>query len=152
MGLFSRAKETGPKLICCPMCSGTQEVGATAQSVVCRHCNNTIKVGDQKITQYSATVSLETCGSLTIEKKGALVAQKRVVASSLILKGSLKGNTTIYETAHIAAGAQLVGELKARSLQVEDGATIKGFVQINPAAGAVKVETPKELTGRVKDN
>jgi hypothetical protein len=148
MGLFSR-KETGPKTVCCPMCSGTLEIGATAQSVVCRHCNNTIKVGDQKITAYAATVSLETCGSLTIEKKGALVAQKRVVASSLILKGSLKGNTTIYESAHIAAGAQMVGELKARTLVIEDGATLKGFIEINPSGGAVKVDPPKELAGRV---
>ena len=54
----------------------------------CRHCNSTIKVTDQKITQYSATVGLETCGSVTIEKKGALVVQKRVVAANLMLKGS----------------------------------------------------------------
>src|SRR5579862_1178071 len=107
MGLFSR-KATGPRTICCPNCAGAQEVSASAQSVVCRNCNVNIKVGDEKITNYSATVALEICGSLTIEKKGALVAQKRVVASDLTLKGSLKGNTVVYDTAHIAAGANLV--------------------------------------------
>lgn len=149
MGLFSR-KETGPRVVQCPNCSGAQEVGASAQSVVCRQCNSTIKVTDQKITQYSATVALETCGSLTIEKKGALVVQKRVVASNLMLKGSLKGNTTVFESAHIAAGAQLVGELKARTLQVEDGASLKGYLHIVPGDGAVKIDPPKELAGRAK--
>jgi hypothetical protein len=143
MGLFSR-KETGPRVVQCPNCSGAQEVGASAQSVVCKLCHNTIKVLDQKITQYSATVALETSGSLTIEKKGALVAQKRVVASRLELKGSLKGNTTVFESAHIAAGAQLVGDLKTRTLHVEDGASLKGFLQISP--GGVTVEPPKDST------
>jgi len=150
MGLFSR-KETGPRVVQCPNCSGAQEVGASAQSVVCKLCNNTIKIADQKITQYSATVALEITGSLTVEKKGALVVQKRVVASSLSLKGSLKGNTTVFEGAHIAAGAQLVGDLKARTLQVEDGASLKGFLHIVPGDGCVKVDPPKELAGRLKE-
>jgi hypothetical protein len=148
MGLFSR-KETGPKVICCPNCSGSQEVSAAAQSVVCRHCNTTVKICDQKITQYSATVSLEICGDLVVEKKGALVVQKRVVASSLTLKGSLKGNTIVYDSAQISAGAQLVGDLKARTLTVEDGATLKGHLEIIPANGQVKVPTPREMAGKV---
>ena len=149
MGLFSR-KETGPKIICCPNCGGAQEVGQSAQSVVCHHCNVAIKVTDQKITQYSATVSLETCGSLTIEKKGALVVQKRVVVSNLVLKGSLKGNTIVYDTVTISAGAQMVGELKARILKVEDGASVKGYFSIIPGDGCVTVERPKELGVRVR--
>lgn len=150
MGLFSR-KATGPKIVCCPNCGGSQEVSSAAQSVVCHHCNVTIKVCDQKITNYSATVALEITGSLVIEKKGALVVQKRVVASDLMLRGSLKGNTVVYEKAHIAAGAQMVGELKARVLTVEDGASLKGFVTVIPADGCVTIDPPKELAGRVKN-
>lgn len=149
MGLFSR-KETGPRIICCPNCGGSQEVGPSALSVVCRRCNVSVKIGNEKITQYSATVALETCGSVVIEKKGALVVQKRVVANDLTLKGSLKGNTVVFDTAHIAAGAQLVGDLKARVLTVEDGAALKGFLHIIPADGCVTVDPPKELAGKVK--
>jgi CRISPR/Cas system-associated exonuclease Cas4 (RecB family) len=151
MGLFSR-KEAGPRVVCCPNCGGTQEVSAAAQSVVCHHCNVTIKVADQKITQYAATVALETSGALTIEKKGALVVQKRVVASNLNLKGSLKGNTVVYDAARIASGAQLVGELRARRLQVEDGAALKGYLEIIPANGPVSAGPPKELAVRAKAN
>ncbi|MFH0939767.1 MAG: polymer-forming cytoskeletal protein [Planctomycetota bacterium] len=143
MSLFKR-NSAGPRIICCTNCSGSQEIPAAAQSVICRHCNASIRVTDQKITQYSATVSLETCGSVVIEKKGALVAQKRVVASELMLKGSLKGNIVIYDTAHIAAGAQMVGNLKARALIVDDGATIKGFIQVIPGDGLVTVEPPQK--------
>ena len=149
MGLFKR-KPTGPRIICCPNCSGSQEIPAAAQSVVCHHCNASIRATDQKITQYSATVSLETCGSVVIEKKGALVVQKRVVASELTLKGSLKGNTVVYDIAHIAAGAQMVGDLKTRVLRVDDGAAIKGFIQVIPGAGQVTLDPPKELAGRPK--
>jgi hypothetical protein len=150
VGLFSR-KPTGPRVVSCPNCSGAQEIPGAALNAVCRNCNVTFKINDEKITQYSATVSLETCGSLTIEKKGALVVQKRVVASSLELKGSLKGNTIIYDRAHISAGAQMNGDLKARILVVEDGASIKGHIEIIPANGCVTVEPPKELAGRVRN-
>lgn len=132
-------------MVSCPDCGGAQEVSAAAQSVVCHHCNVSFRVSDQKITQYAATVALETSGALTIEKKGALVVQKRVVASSLTLRGSLKGNTVVYDTARIAAGAQLVGELKARVLQVDDGAALKGYLEIVPANGLVSVGPRKEL-------
>jgi len=144
MGLFKR-KETGPRAVHCPNCGGPQEVGASAQSVVCRLCNVSFKVSDQKITQYAATVALETSGALTIEKKGALVVQKRVVASNLTLRGSLKGNTVVYDTVHIACGGQLVGELKARLLQVDDGAALRGYLEIVPANGPVSVNPPKDL-------
>lgn len=144
MGLFSR-KEAGPRVVRCPNCGGVQEVSAAAQSVVCHHCNVSFKVADQKISQYAAAVALETSGALTIEKKGALVVQKRVVASSLVLKGSLKGNTVVYGRAHIASGGQLVGELKARLLKVDDGAAVKGYLEIVPANGPVSAWPSKEL-------
>jgi len=149
MGLFSR-KETGPRDIRCPNCSGTQEASAAAQSVVCRQCNTTIKISDQKVTNYSATVSLEIFGDLIVEKKGALVVQKRVVASNLDLKGSLKGNTIIFDLAHIGAGAQLVGDLRARLLEVEDGASLKGMLTIIPANGGATPEVPREVLQRAK--
>jgi hypothetical protein len=139
MGLFGR-KEAGPRAARCPNCGGAQEVSASAQSVVCHHCNLSYKVADEKITQYAATVALETSGALTIEKKGALVVQKRVVVSNLMLKGSLKGNTYVYDTARIAAGGQLVGDLRARLLQVDAGAALRGYLEIVPANGPVKVE------------
>jgi cytoskeletal protein CcmA (bactofilin family) len=93
---------------------------------------------------------METCGTVTIEKKGALVIQKRLVTSDLTLRGSLKGNSIVFEKAHIAAGAQLVGDLEARVLTVEDGATLKGFLRIVPSEGSVVIETPKEMIGRLK--
>jgi hypothetical protein len=149
MGLFKR-KPTGPRTVCCPNCGGVQDIAAAAQSVVCRHCNVSIKVGNEKITQYAATVSLETCGSVVIEKKGALVVQKRVVASELTVKGSLKGTTIVYDSAHIFTGAQMVGDLTARVLIVDDGATLKGHIEVNPSAGALIIEPPAELAGKPK--
>jgi len=149
VGLFSR-KETGPRVVCCPNCGGAQEIASAALSVVCRLCNTTIKVTNEKITNYAATVSLETCGTVTIEKKGALVVQKRMVASELTLKGSLKGNSVVFDKAHVAAGAQLVGDLKARLLTVEEGASLKGFLHIVPGDGSVIIDPPKELAGKLK--
>jgi hypothetical protein len=140
MGIFKQ-KPTH-KSITCPSCGCSQDVALTAQSVVCKHCNVSIKVGDQKISQYAANVSLETCGALQIDKKGALVVQKRVVAAELSLKGSLKGNTIIYELAHIASTGQMAGDLKARLLQVDDGAILKGYFEIIPANGPALPSAP----------
>ena len=149
MGLFSR-KETGPKSVLCPNCGGAFDVAATALSVVCRHCNTSVKIADQKITQYAAVISLETCGAVIIEKKGALAVQKRCIGSSLTVKGSLKGPSIIHGKAVIEAGAVVLGDLAARSITIEDGATLKGYLRIAPNDPTVLAEPPKELTGRPK--
>lgn len=149
MGLFTR-KDTGPRSVLCPNCGGGLEVAAAAQSVSCRHCNTSVKVADQKITQYAAMVTLETCGSIVVEKKGALVVQKRCIGSSLVVRGSLKGPAIVHGAATIEAGAQMIGDLSTRTLTIEEGATLKGFLRIAPAGETVLGETPKEIAGRPK--
>ena len=149
MGLFSRS-ERGPKSIQCPKCSASQEVSASAHSVVCRNCNLSIKVTDQTITQYSAIVALETSGSLVIEKKGALVVQQRVAVSQLTVRGSLKGNAVVQGGAHIAAGGQMTGELKARTITIDDGATLKGFLRIVPDEHTNTTQLPAQRAAALR--
>src|SRR6185295_12435366 len=78
MSLFGAAKPR-TRLVRCPFCCGTQEIPGAAQSVVCRGCNRSMQIGDQKITQYLAATELTTCGGLSVEKKASVIIQKRVV-------------------------------------------------------------------------
>lgn len=132
MALFKPPK---PRLrtIHCPHCGLAQDVSITAQSVVCHVCNRSMQIADHKITHYSATTQLETCGAISVEKKASVIVQKRVVAESLSLRGSLKGDAVVFEGARISSGGYLKGNLKARTLVVEEGAVIQGYLEIGAA-------------------
>jgi cytoskeletal protein CcmA (bactofilin family) len=82
------------------------------------------------VTQYVALVTLETCGALVVEKRGALVLQRRCCASSLTVRGSLKGHAVVHGVAHLEAGAQMTGDLTAHGIIIDPGAALKGVLTI----------------------
>ena len=56
--------------ILCLHCGKPQEVGRKAMSVTCKFCSKSLKLEDVKITRYEARRVIETCGTVTIDKKG----------------------------------------------------------------------------------
>src|SRR5687767_15179354 len=91
--------------ITCFHCGKPQEVGRKAMSVTCRFCSKPLKIEDVKITRYEARRVIETCGTVTIDKKGHVVSDVRCV--SLILKGKLKGDVVSLSKVEVAGDAEL---------------------------------------------
>src|SRR6478752_1658889 len=87
--------------IVCLYCDKPQEVGRRALSITCKFCSKPLKLEDIKITQYQARRSVDTCGVVTIEKKGNMVADK-ILCGGLIVRGKLKAQV-------ISRGPVLVG-------------------------------------------
>jgi cytoskeletal protein CcmA (bactofilin family) len=58
----------------------------------------------------------------------------------VVLKGNVSGNITVQERCELHANAQLVGDLKAVRLSLEDGATLLGKLDVNPNKLAIKQE------------
>ncbi|HEV8379072.1 MAG TPA: polymer-forming cytoskeletal protein [Tepidisphaeraceae bacterium] len=116
--------------ILCLHCGKPQEVGRKAMSVTCKFCSKSLKLEDVKITRYEARRVIETCGTVTIDKKGHVVSDVRCV--NLQLKGKLKGDVVGLRKVEVAGDAELKGDVTAGSLNVAPGAMLEGFYRIGP--------------------
>jgi len=61
-----------------------------------------------------------------------------VKTKTVILKGNVKGNITVQERCELHSNSQLIGDLKAVRLSLEDGATLLGNLEVNPNKVAIK--------------
>src|SRR5215212_5070222 len=116
--------------ILCLHCGKAQEVGRKAMSVTCKFCSKSLKLEDVKISRYEARRVIETCGTVTIDKKGHVVSDVRCV--SLQLKGKLKGDVISLGRVEVAADAELKGDVTAGSLNIAPGAMLEGNYRIGP--------------------
>src|SRR4051812_14255249 len=93
--------------ILCLHCGKPQEVGKKAMSVTCKFCSKPLKIEDVKITRYEARRVIETCGTVTIDKKGHVVSDVRCV--NLQLRGKLKGDVVGLQKVEVAGGGGVGG-------------------------------------------
>jgi cytoskeletal protein CcmA (bactofilin family) len=61
-----------------------------------------------------------------------------VKSKIVIVKGKVHGNITVPERCELHAGSQLIGDLKAVRVALEDGATFLGKLEVTPNNDAIK--------------
>jgi cytoskeletal protein CcmA (bactofilin family) len=61
-----------------------------------------------------------------------------VKSKTVIVKGKVHGNITVQERCELHARSQLIGDLKATRLVIEEGATFVGKSEVTPNKGALK--------------
>lgn len=71
-----------------------------------------------------------TPGSLTIGKTGSV--QGDIQAGAVAIHGTVNGNVTVNERCELKGNAQLIGDLEAPRLTMEEGATFVGKANVNP--------------------
>jgi cytoskeletal protein CcmA (bactofilin family) len=67
-----------------------------------------------------------------------------VKTKTVILKGNVQGNINVQERCELHTNSQLIGDLKAVRLSLEDGATLLGKLEVNPNQTAIKPITQKQ--------
>ena len=120
--------------IICLYCEKAQEVGRRALSVTCRYCSKSLRVEDMRFAAYQARRVIDTCGIVTIEKKGHVVADK-VNCGGLIVRGKIKADIRSRGPVLIGPEAEIRGSIKAPSIAIGAGAILDGYY---------KIGTPKE--------
>jgi cytoskeletal protein CcmA (bactofilin family) len=75
-------------------------------------------------------------GTLTVGENARVRGDLKI--KTVILKGNVSGNITVQERCELHANAQLVGDLKALRLSLEDGAALLGKLDVNPNKVAIK--------------
>jgi len=117
--------------IICLYCDRAQEVGRKAMSVTCKYCHKPLRLEDLRFKEYQARRVIDTCGMVTIEKKGNVVSDK-VNCGGLIVRGKLKGNIISRGPVLIGPEAEVKGDVSAPVLAVGAGAILDGRYAIGP--------------------
>jgi hypothetical protein len=117
--------------IVCYHCDKPQDVSRKAQSLTCKFCYKSLKLGDESIQQYAARRAIETIGVVTIEKKGNVVAD-RIVCGGLVVRGKVKGAVVSKGPVLVGPEAEMKGNVTAPSLAVGAGAVLEGKYAIGP--------------------
>ena len=75
-------------------------------------------------------------GVLTVGEHGDVRGE--VKAKSVIVMGKVHGNITVQERCELRSRSQLIGDLKAARLIIEEGATFVGKSEVTPNKAALK--------------
>lgn len=114
----------------CYLCGREFEVSLKTLSTTCPGCNKAIKVEDVTVKSYVGLVALQTCGSITITKRGRVAAATIQAGGQVNCEGNVEGSM---ETQRIHLGPKSTwkgGNLRCRTLSVDDGAKLDGEVSV----------------------
>jgi cytoskeletal protein CcmA (bactofilin family) len=93
---------------------------------------------DLPIKDYQARRSVETCGVVTVEKKGQIVAE-RVLCGGMVVRGKVKATIKSGGPVLVGPDAEIKGDVLAPSLAVGAGAILEGQYRIGyPSEAASK--------------
>ncbi len=120
---------TDRQTIVCLYCGKPQEIGRKALTITCKFCNKSLKLEDLAFKAYEARRAIETCGVVTVEKKGNVVSD-RVICGGLIVRGKLRGNITSRGPVLVGPEAEIRGDVTAPTLAVGAGAVLDGQYSI----------------------
>lgn len=139
--------------VSCPHCARSFEVSKRAMSVRCPGCTRPLQFSDLNLnSRVEGDVS--TMGLVNLDDDGQMLG--KLTCGELRSSGSFQGKALVYGLVELRNQSLTTGDLTARSLNVDQGATLRGTMNICPRP---KVEpsarliasrqvrrTPKRLT------
>lgn len=87
---------------------------------------------------------INSAGALTVGENAEIHGE--IKARSVTIFGKVNGNVTVTDRCELRALAQLIGDLKAPRLVIEEGATFAGKSEVMPSKG--EVWKPKVIEGK----
>jgi hypothetical protein len=118
----------------CLHCGKTLEVGRKALTVTCKFCHKSLKLEDIAFKAYEARRAIETCGIVTVEKKGNIVSDK-IRCGGLVVRGKIKGTVVSQGPVLVGPEAEIRGDVTAPTMAVGAGAILNGRYEIGKRNG-----------------
>lgn len=88
--------------------------------------------------------------TLTVGKSATVTGE--IKSKSVIINGTVQGNIDAAERVELKATAQLVGDLRAARIIIEDGATFVGKSEVSPnKSSSPRTESPRPTTAPTTD-
>jgi hypothetical protein len=128
----TKPRKAGPRRpIRCYLCGKSFEVSTKTMSTTCPGCNKAIKVEDVKVKSYLPVNDLQTCGWIRITRKGRVAARHLQSGDGVVCEGTIEGSIETDGEVTLGPKASWKGDkLHSRSLEVADGASLTGHVQV----------------------
>jgi hypothetical protein len=120
--------------VTCLHCGRPQEVGRKAMTITCKFCSKSLRLEDIAINRYEARRSIETCGIVTVEKKGSAVTD-RIHCGGLIVRGKVKGDVTSRGLVLVGPDGEIKGDVRAPAIAIGPGAILDGHFEIGVEVG-----------------
>jgi hypothetical protein len=139
---FSQPSPDDRVTIVCLYCNQPQEASRRALVINCKHCNKTLRLEDIRFKEYQARRVIDTCGIVTVEKKGNVITD-RINCGGLIVRGKVKGNIISRGPVLVGPEAEVKGDVSAPTLAVGAGAVLEGQYAI----GTKQAGEPRKPSG-----
>lgn len=146
------APEPPLRSVQCYHCRRAFTVPARAMSCSCPHCYKRVTIDDLVVSGNCWAARLQTCGFLTVERKGHLVASAIEARVGMQIDGYVEGDIASGGKVWLGPRARVKGGIAAPSIHIEQGATLDGgFFRVTPdqrllttteASGLVSVVRP----------
>lgn len=100
----------------------------------------TIKFESEMIFDGKLEGEIISEGTLTLGKNAVVKGEIRT--KSVTIHGSVNGNVTVQERCELKSNAELLGDLKAMRIIIEEGATFIGHSEVTPGQTTSRLTTP----------
>tara|TARA_R110000782_G_scaffold102243_2_gene189225 strand:- start:5418 stop:6035 length:618 start_codon:yes stop_codon:yes gene_type:complete len=131
------------RVLRCYRCGASFEASAFAESTSCPKCAGAVRTPDLLLDKGHWGGSIQTAGTVRVPH-GATVRSSLIVASGdVLIEGRVYAMIIAGGTVRIAAGGELRGGARCRTLVVDPGALIRGgpFEAPSDALGTVDIDT-----------
>jgi len=116
--------------IFCTRCDTPLEVSCNARSTLCPGCHQNVRTEDEELNTYCARREFFTEGTVTVGKKGVLIAEVRV--QTLIVQGEVKGSVRARHSIHVTKTGRVFGDIRTPVFVMESGAQLIGKCEFGP--------------------
>jgi len=128
---MAKAKQGVRRTIRCYLCGRHLEVSMRTMSTTCPNCHKPIKVEDLRVKSYMPVNEVQTCGSITITRRGRVAARLIQSGQDINCEGSMEG--TVEADGDVTLGPKSTWKgkvLQSRTLEVKEGAILVGRVSV----------------------
>jgi len=131
------------RVIHCPSCAHRFEASRKAQSLTCPRCTQPLQFKDLKVSR-NVEGRLDTMGHIHIVNSSRMAGE--VACGELTNSGRFDGEALVHGRIQLDPKSHTTGTLTAKSLVVEEGATLHGRARIGPSADATNPNEQKPPT------
>jgi predicted acyltransferase (DUF342 family) len=111
----------------CPYCEREITVAREAISVPCAVCNRRIELEDLLVAE-NISRDLMTGASVLVRAEATVAGN--IHAGEILIHGTVRGNVKAAGRVTLTRGARVIGDIRARHLVLEDGASVMGRLDI----------------------
>ncbi|MBL4700090.1 polymer-forming cytoskeletal protein [bacterium AH-315-I18] len=132
--LTTRPRKPVPRevrTLSCPNCGETLEVSRRAMSYRCGKCSMPMKLEDVTVKHVN-NGTLSTMGHVHLTAHSKVDGE--LICGELTVSGSYNGNAHVHGLVKFQAKSHSSGDIHARSLTIEKGASFQGRLSIGPNA------------------